>query len=34
MVKILIAIQSCKEEINICQYLTNDNDLKILESKR
>ncbi len=32
MVKVLIATQSRKEKTKLCQYLANDNNLKILES--
>ena len=32
MVKVLIATQSRKEQTKLCQYLANDNNLKILES--
>lgn len=32
MVKVLIATQSCEEKTKLCQYLANDNNLKILES--
>lgn len=32
MVKVLIATQNCEEKTKLCQYLANDNNLKIFES--